>query len=101
MNEITPFLDGGLIYGTTKAWSDVLRLDENNEQVPYGLLAYSHDGRFPAQNTIRLPMFNPPPPSRHSVYVERGYLEPVTRYFSKNHQSHNNHVIKSIYFTKH
>ena len=30
MNEITPWIDGGLTYGVSKAWSDGLRLFESN-----------------------------------------------------------------------
>ncbi|XP_012281785.1 dual oxidase 2 isoform X2 [Orussus abietinus] len=81
LNEITPFLDGGLIYGTTKAWSDVLRLYSNGTQDPNGLLASSHGLLYPEYNTIRLPMANPPPPIQHHTYTSRHYTEEVTRYF--------------------
>ena len=30
MNEITPWLDGGLTYGVSKAWADGLRLFKDN-----------------------------------------------------------------------
>ncbi|XP_015123350.1 dual oxidase [Diachasma alloeum] len=81
LNEITPFLDGGLIYGTTKSWSDYLRLDANNKLVDDGLLAFSLGGQYPEENKVRLPMFNPPPPSRHEEYVRQHSLENVDRFF--------------------
>lgn len=66
LNEITPWIDGGLMYGTSKAWADALRSFVN------GTLAGSSE--YPAYNEIRLPMANPPPPRDH-------YLKPVTRFF--------------------
>ncbi|XP_006818582.2 dual oxidase-like, partial [Saccoglossus kowalevskii] len=59
MNEITPWIDGGLVYGISKAWTDALRSFEG------GKLKASPDGRFPARNDIGLPMANPPPPRDH------------------------------------
>ncbi|XP_023217441.1 dual oxidase 2-like [Centruroides sculpturatus] len=68
LNEITPWIDGGLMYGTSKAWADALRSFVN------GTLAASHGGLYPAYNDVRLPMANPPPPKDH-------YLKPVSRFF--------------------
>ncbi|KAH7965539.1 hypothetical protein HPB49_008691 [Dermacentor silvarum] len=68
INEITPWIDGGLTYGTSKTWADTLRLFR------CGKLASSHDGQFPVENSIRLPMANPPPPRFHR-------LRPVSRFF--------------------
>lgn len=68
INEITPWIDGGLTYGTSKTWADTLR------SYNCGQLASSHDGQFPVENTIRLPMANPPPPRFHQ-------LRPVSRFF--------------------
>ncbi|XP_046428297.1 dual oxidase-like [Neodiprion fabricii] len=81
LNEITPYLDGGLIYGTTKAWSDVLRTNKDGKIEPKGLLAASDDGLFPIINNVRLPMANPPPPHNHSEYINRHYTERVDRFF--------------------
>ncbi|GFG34861.1 hypothetical protein Cfor_10393 [Coptotermes formosanus] len=81
LNEITPWLDGGLIYGTTKAWSDHLRLYKNGTLAPHGLLATSHDGLFPDYNTMRLPMANPPPPSYHSDFAKMHETFKVERFF--------------------
>ncbi|GLV42469.1 Dual oxidase [Carabus blaptoides fortunei] len=81
LNEITPYLDGGLIYGTTKAWSDYLRKYANGEVDPNGLLASSHDGLFPEYNTARLPMANPPPPFYHHKQATGHELHKVSRFF--------------------
>ena len=75
LNEITSWIDGNLMYGTTKAWADALRSFKD------GLLAATNDSDpknnyFPAVNKIRLPMANPPPPRDH-------YLKNVNRFFSK------------------
>jgi len=83
LNEITPWLDGGLIYGTTKAWSDHLRLYKNGTMAPRGLLATSHDGLFPDYNTLRLPMANPPPPFYHRDFAMKHETFKVDRFFSK------------------
>ncbi|GAB1861574.1 NAD(P)H oxidase (H2O2-forming) [Camponotus japonicus] len=83
LNEITPFLDGGLIYGTSKAWSDVLRTNSSGILQPDGQLASSYFGLYPDYNTVRLPMANPPPPIHHHQYVSQHYSESVTRYFSE------------------
>ncbi|XP_043487025.1 dual oxidase-like [Polistes fuscatus] len=82
LNEITPYIDGGLIYGTSKAWSNMLRTYANGTFDTNGLLATSKDSyQYPEINTIRLPMANPPPPIRHDKYVSRHYTENVNRYF--------------------
>ncbi|XP_066271340.1 dual oxidase 2-like isoform X5 [Branchiostoma lanceolatum] len=84
LNEITAFLDGGLMYGVTKAWADALRL-LSSESGKRGRLASCFDqgvagcvedvaGSYPAYNTIGLPMANPPPPRDH-------YLKPSQRFF--------------------
>ncbi|KAG7154097.1 Dual oxidase 2-like [Homarus americanus] len=83
LNEITPYLDGGLVYGTGKGWADVLRTFENGTLAPRGKLAPNDKlgSGYPAQNTQRLPMANPPPPFNHSQYVGRGYTAEVDRFF--------------------
>ncbi|XP_064595545.1 dual oxidase 2-like [Liolophura sinensis] len=76
LNEITPFIDGGLVYGVAKAWTDTLRAFED------GLLAADQNkhreptvsNTFPIVNTIRLPMANPPTPYFHE-------LRKVSRHF--------------------
>ncbi|XP_069693033.1 dual oxidase-like [Periplaneta americana] len=81
LNEITPWLDGGLVYGTTKAWSDHLRLYSNGTLAPHGLLATSHDGLYPDYNKARLPMANPPPPFYHSQFKTHHETLKVERFF--------------------
>ncbi|XP_046745897.1 dual oxidase 1-like [Diprion similis] len=81
LNEITPYLDGGLIYGTTKAWSDVLRTNKDGKIDPKGLLATSNDELFPIINNVRLPMANPPPPANHHRYITQHSTEPVNRFY--------------------
>ncbi|XP_076057532.1 dual oxidase 2-like [Oratosquilla oratoria] len=83
LNEITPYLDGGLVYGTGKGWADVLRFLSNGELAPHGQLAW-HDElgpTFPARNVQRLPMANPPPPSKHTDWVRLGHTANVNRFF--------------------
>nr|XP_022914641.1 dual oxidase-like [Onthophagus taurus] len=81
LNEITPFLDGGLMYGITKQWADQLRTYSDGTIDKDGKLAYSHGGLFPEYNTQRLPLANPPPPARHSIFVQQHELDKVERFF--------------------
>lgn len=83
LNEITPYLDGGLMYGISKQWADELRTYTNRSIDENGRLASTNEGRFPDINTHRLPMANPPPPFYHSKLVEQHELFPVSRFFSK------------------
>ncbi|XP_076380631.1 dual oxidase 1 isoform X2 [Megalopta genalis] len=81
LNEITPFLDGGLIYGTSKAWSNFLRTYSDGTFDQNGLLASSYNNSYPAYNTEKLPMSNPPPPIGHDDYIAQHYTEKVDRFF--------------------
>ncbi|XP_043197071.1 dual oxidase 2-like [Amphibalanus amphitrite] len=83
LNEITPWLDGGLTYGTTKAWADVLRSFANGTQAPDGLLAWSDEPYrgFPERNAVRLPLANPPPPTQHQQFTARHRTAPVNRFW--------------------
>ncbi|XP_020296286.1 dual oxidase-like [Pseudomyrmex gracilis] len=81
LNGVTPFLDGGAIYGTSKAWSNFLRTNADGILEPNGKLASSHSDGYPDINTVRLPMANPPPPTRHHEYVSQHHTESVTRFF--------------------
>ncbi|KAK3803213.1 hypothetical protein RRG08_013796 [Elysia crispata] len=73
INEITPYLDGTLIYGAGKAVEDALRSFKD------GMLSTNDSRRdiknsFPRSNRdIRLPFANPPSPRDHK-------LKPVTRF---------------------
>ncbi|XP_065166773.1 dual oxidase 2-like [Atheta coriaria] len=81
LNEITPYLDGGLIYGITKQWADQLRTYANGTIDPNGKLATTPGGLFPEYNTHRLPMANPPPPFHHAKFIKNHEILPVTRFF--------------------
>ncbi|CAL8138364.1 unnamed protein product [Orchesella dallaii] len=82
LNEITPWIDGGLVYGTAKGWADVLRTRPNGELVENGLLAsVDDDGLYPAYNKLRLPLANPPPPANHTDWVKQHATAPVDRFF--------------------
>ncbi|XP_041371604.1 dual oxidase 2-like [Gigantopelta aegis] len=73
LNEITPFLDGGLMYGTAKAWTDTLREFKGGRLLAEDLTKPLSDS-IPVRNDIRLPMPNPPSPKDH-------VLRPVTRFY--------------------
>ena len=76
LNEITPWFDGGLMYGITKAWADGLRAFHDGELAAINSSVPIAE-QFPISNTIGLPMANPPPPVNHSnLYI-------VNRFWSK------------------
>ncbi|XP_017767878.1 PREDICTED: dual oxidase-like [Nicrophorus vespilloides] len=81
LNEITPYIDGGLMYGISKQWADQLRTYSNGTIDPDGMLASSHDGLFPEYNTHRLPLANPPPPFHHKEFIENHEIFNVSRFF--------------------
>lgn len=83
LNEITPYIDGNLMYGVTKQWADQLRKYKNGTVDPDGKLAYSHDGLFPEYNDERLPLANPPPPFYHGHFIKEHETAKVSRFFSK------------------
>ena len=98
LNEITPWFDGGLMYGPFKAWADTLRLFRN------GLMAFQYPTRseigesetltleqvkyiLPPDNTIGLPFANPPPPilNRDTPATDGlARLMTVNRYWSES-----------------
>lgn len=80
LNEITPWMDGSLIYGTTKAWTDAIRANMNGY---LGVLNKSQNidtqpisDMFPPRNDIGLPFANPSPPANATLF-------PVNRFWSK------------------
>ncbi|XP_060072103.1 dual oxidase 1-like [Ylistrum balloti] len=79
LNEITPYLDGQLMYGPAKAWTDAIRAFDGTGRLKalddkYTPLQES----FPVINNIRLPFANPPNPRANTV-DER--LQPVARFW--------------------
>lgn len=58
---MTPWIDGGLMYGTSKVWANKLRSFKD------GQLAKSTAGNWPEENKDGLPMENPPPPTEHKL----------------------------------
>ncbi|KAK7489240.1 hypothetical protein BaRGS_00019492 [Batillaria attramentaria] len=73
LNEITPFIDGNLMYGAGKAVADAVRaFDGTGRLAARNNLAPINES-LPKENDIRLPMANPPSP-RDDV------LRPVSRF---------------------
>ncbi|XP_055864170.1 dual oxidase 2-like [Biomphalaria glabrata] len=95
LNEITPYIDGNLVYGAGKAVEDTLRSFKNGE-----LLADNNDIKksFPAKNDIRLPYANPPSPRDH-------VLRPVSRFRRVgNPRTHENpflYALQVVWFRYH
>ena len=80
LNEITPWFDGGLVYGTTKAWTDRIRAFQNGY---LGVLDKSSSiddqpisDMFPPRNDVGLPFTNPSPPANATLF-------PVNRFWGK------------------
>ncbi|XP_078313072.1 dual oxidase 2-like isoform X3 [Crassostrea virginica] len=75
LNEITPFIDGSLFYGPGKAWTDAIREFKHGYLKVRDPSMYDNiKEQFPADNDIRLPFANPPPPADH-------FLKPVSRFY--------------------
>ena len=80
LNEITPWFDGGLMYGPFKAWTDAIRAYQGGE---LAAINNSDDlaDQYPQLNTVLgLPYANPPPPANQS----EPSLFPVNRFWSKS-----------------
>ena len=76
LNEITPWFDGGLMYGPFKAWTDAIRSFEGGELAANDNSANIAD-QYPQTNEqLGLPYANPPPPANFSLF-------PVNRFWSK------------------
>ena len=73
LNEITPYLDGNLMYGAGKAIADAVRSFKDGKLAADDESADIRDS-VPKQNDIRLPMANPPSPRDH-------VLRPVSRFY--------------------
>ena len=81
LNEITPWMDGGLVYGPFKAWTDVIRRFEGGDLafIPFPPNSENTEiaNQFPSRNDAGLPLANPAPPANVSQ------LYPVNRFWSK------------------
>lgn len=78
LNEITPWMDGTLVYGPFKAWTDVLRAFDHEHPGRLAALNSELDisEQFPQRNDFGLPLANPPPPVNNSFF-------PVNRFWSE------------------
>ncbi|KAH9499249.1 hypothetical protein Btru_003513 [Bulinus truncatus] len=87
LNEITPYIDGNLVYGAGKAVEDALRSFKDGELLAdVEIISKS----FPAKNDIRLPYANPPSPRDH-------ILRPVSRFRRfGNPRTHENPFLTSL-----
>ncbi|RWS24761.1 dual oxidase 2-like protein [Leptotrombidium deliense] len=72
LNEFTPWIDGGVIYGISKSWSNLLRSFKGGK-----LKSSEKDHLLPVSNKVHLPMYNHPPPG-----VQNPKLLPITRFHS-------------------
>ncbi|XP_065174926.1 dual oxidase 1-like [Sycon ciliatum] len=72
LNEITPWIDGGLTYGITKAWADALRSFHRGQLKCLGNQTW--DCALPDRNDIGLPIVNPPPPADHELKSARRFF---------------------------
>jgi dual oxidase len=82
-------MDGGLIYGPFRAWTDAIRSFENGELAAQGVDGYTVDhyeedaipidtrNMIPLRNDKALPFANPAPPANESLF-------PVDRFWSKS-----------------
>jgi dual oxidase len=70
INEITPYIDGSLVYSASKATEDALREFKGGRLWANTTVI---EDSFPVVNDIRLPLANPPPPRDH-------VLRPVSRF---------------------
>ncbi|CAB4009500.1 dual oxidase 2-like [Paramuricea clavata] len=84
INEATPWLDGGAIYGTSKSWTDSLR------SLKDGKLSASKMGDWPDENSMGLPMSNPAIPSTHEVRDAKRLLK------LGNHRGNENPFLLSV-----
>ena len=68
-NEISSWIDGTLMYGPQKAWSDVLRSFENGTLAENPLIP-----GYPPYNDVGLPFANPPPPYYHTLLSAKRFF---------------------------
>ena len=73
LNEITPWIDGNIMYGPGKAWADAIRSFEG------GRLADDGTGLYPPKNDIGLPFANPHVPVDNFFRTHGGSTPSATR----------------------
>ncbi|XP_067665053.1 dual oxidase 1-like [Haliotis asinina] len=87
-NDVTPYLDAGFLYGTTRFWTNAIREFRGGRLKrlsPVGVKT-----SFPDLNTYRLPLSNPPVPRDHS-------LREAKRFFLMgNRRGHENPFLLSL-----
>lgn len=80
LNEITPFLDGGLFYGVFKAWADALRVGAEHGQLACSEFDAEGICKFPAENFIGLPIVNPVVPLYHALLPAKRFWGKLVRW---------------------
>jgi dual oxidase len=88
LNDVSPWMDGSVLYGQFKAWSDAMRSFEFGELRHQGLNGRTSDSddvdenpielrnMLPIRNNMGLPLANPAPPVNESLFT-------VNRFWSK------------------
>ena len=77
LNEITPWFDGGLMYGPFKAWTDAIRSFRGGELAALNNADNIADQYPQLNNVLGLPFANPPPPANDTT------IFPVNRFWSE------------------
>ncbi|KAK7009712.1 dermatopontin [Biomphalaria glabrata] len=95
VNLVSSFLDGGVIYGGSQVWTNLLRSFSGGE-----LLADTTDlkSSFPLYNDVKLPFYNAPIPRDHT-------FKPVNRLFrignAKGHENPYLLALQVVWFRWH
>lgn len=63
-NQISSFLDGGVIYGNSHVWTSLLRSFKDGQLLADDDL---NQYNFPAYNNVKLPLVNAPIPKTHDL----------------------------------
>ncbi|XP_071091375.1 dual oxidase 2-like [Haliotis cracherodii] len=87
-NGVTPYLDAGFLYGTTRFWTNAIREFSGGRLKRLSPAGVKNS--FPALNADRLPLYNPPVPRDHS-------LREASRFFLMgNTRGHENPFLLSL-----
>ena len=79
INEHTPWIDGGVVYGTSKAWADKLRSFKGGRLADNGI---EGEPEYPEVNKIGLPIANPPDPVEHKLQDAKRLFSTLTTYYA-------------------